>query len=174
MIWRAHLFGSALLCVLAFPAGAQLRLVEAGIVCPEERSGEMAPAPLTEQGEIRLIDQDITFDLPDRTVPAIEDLSFGLRVDLPPGAAPVSGLMRVTHPPMGPRDVVEQLWPLSIEPGGDALNLFTFELPHEFVQGDWRFAVVVDGEEAVGVDFRVGPPGSNPRVDQVCLGNLLS
>jgi hypothetical protein len=165
---------AALLCAFAAPAGAQLRLIEAGIVCPAERDGEMAPAPLTELGEIRLIDQDISFDLPDRAVPAIEDLSFGLRVGLPPGAAPVAGMVRVTHPPMGLRGVTEQMWPLTVEPGGDALNLFTFDLPYEFVLGPWRFAVVVEGEEVVSAEFRVGPEGINPRVDAVCLGNLLS
>jgi hypothetical protein len=168
------LVAAALLGALAAPAGAQLRLVEAGIVCPAEREGEMAPAPLTELGEIRLIDEAVSFDLPDRAVPAVQDLSFGLRVALPEGAAPVAAMMRVTHPPMGPRGVVEQMWPLTVAPGGDALNLFTFDLPHEFVQGPWRFAVVVEGEEVVSAEFRVGPPNSNPRVDSVCLGNLLS
>jgi hypothetical protein len=164
----------ALACALASPAGAQLRLLEAGIVCPERREGAMVPAPLTEQGEIRRIEGEIAFDLPDRHVPLLAELSFGIRVGLPAGAAPVAAMMRVTHPPMGPRAVTEQMWPIALAPGGDTYALFTFELAHEFVEGPWRFSVVVEGEEAVAADFRVGPPGINPRVEQVCLGDLFS
>ena len=157
--------------LLALPGAgvAQVQLVEAGIVCPREAVGALVAAPGTESGTIRRIEGEVRFDLAGRVVPTMDDLSFGFRAALKPGAPPVAATIVVTHPPMGPRAVTRQEWEDTIVPGGDSLNLFTFEEEHEKVPGAWTFSIEVDGEPVVTVPFEVSPADGRGAVEAVCF-----
>lgn len=166
-----HRLTATLLALIfcAAPAVAQVRLVEAGIVCPRVTTGELLPAPGTETGTIRRIDQETVFDLPDRRVPMMTDLSFGFRTELQEGEEAREVQIVVTHPPMGPRGVVRQEWADTIYPGDTNLNLFTFEFPYEKVPGRWTFAVELDGAAIVSVPFEVGVETARGPVEAACF-----
>lgn len=167
--------GLALLLILvAAPAAAQVRLVEAGIVCPGDRDGVEEAAPDTEAGFVTTIEEAVAFDLPDRVVPTLEKLSFGIRVALKDGAGATPITVTTTHPPMGPRAVTRQAYRSSLVPGDTSLKLYTFDLPYERVPGRWTFGIEIAGETVLEVPFDVVDRFGNARVDQVCLGNLSS
>ncbi|MEM7641414.1 MAG: DUF3859 domain-containing protein [Pseudomonadota bacterium] len=156
------------LCAAA-PAAAQVRLVEAGIVCPREPSGETLPAPGTEAGVIRQIDRDIGFDINARQVPALDFLSFGFRTTVKDGVDAQDVTIVVTHPPMGERAVTRQEWADILWPGDTNLNLFTFEEDYEKVLGPWAFSIEIDGEPVVTVPFTVVPAEASGPVQDVCF-----
>ena len=166
---RARLTAALLAACLPLPAGAQVRLVEAGIVCPRETTGALVEAPGTEAGVIRRIEQETAFDLPDRTVPTMTDLSFGFRTALEPGAPDQAVTVVVTHPPMGPRAVTREEWEDIIVEGGDNLNLFTFEQDYEKVAGPWTFAIEIDGVPVVSVPFEVTEGDGRGAVERACF-----
>lgn len=173
MIRTACLFLAVL--GMTAPAMAKVRLVEAGIICPEIRDGDgRREAPETETGFIDIIDQDLVFDLPDRHVPLIQHLSFGFRVALKPGEPNTRITIVVDHPPTGDAGITRESWSQWIAGGERSMNLFTFDYAYEMVPGPWTFAIEVAGQRQVEVPFVVGPPGFNPKVDQVCLGALNS
>ncbi|CTQ31943.1 DUF3859 domain-containing protein [Jannaschia rubra] len=159
----------SLLLLSPVPAAAQVRLVGAGIVCPRESRGELVPAPGTEAGHIRRIEEGLIFDLPDRIVPTMDDLSFGFRTALKPGTPTQTVTVVVTHPPMGPRGVEREEWTDVIEPGTQSLNLFTFEEDYEKVPGPWTFAIELDGVPLVEVPFEVTEADGRGRIEQVCF-----
>lgn len=161
--------------LVAGPGAAKIRLVEAGIMCPELReTTDRIEAPDTETGFIDIVDGNTEFDLPDRQVPTLQHLSFGLRVALKAGEGATDFRMIVEHPPIGAEGVTRESWPDTLVPGEESLNFYTFDFPYEMVPGDWVFSIEVDGQAQVTVPFVVGGPGSNPRVDAVCLGALNS
>ncbi|WP_179381544.1 DUF3859 domain-containing protein [Jannaschia marina] len=157
----------ALLC--AAPAAAQVRLVEAGIICPRPTDGELIDAPGTESGFIRRIEQGLAFDLPDRTVPTLDQLSFGFRTALKPGTPEMDVTVVVTHPPMGERGIEREEWTDTLTPGTTNLNLFTFEYDYEKVLGPWTFSIEVAGEPVVTVPFEVTETENQGRVEQACF-----
>ena len=172
---RAGLTITALLLACAAPAAqAKVRLVEAGIVCPEVREGERRPEPDTESGFIETIEEEVVFDLPDRRVPLMRDLSFGFRVALKDGEPATALTIVVEHPPFGARSVSRESWTHLVEPGGTSTNIFSFDERYEMVEGRWRFAVELEGERVVDVPFDVGAPGAAERVNAVCLTALNS
>lgn len=154
---------------VASGAEAQVRLVEAGIVCPREPSGALVEAPGTEAGVLRQVEEGLAFDVLSRTVPMIDDLAFGVRVELKAGTPPLSAVVVVTHPPMGPRGVTREEWPDALLPGGQSVNLFTFEQDYEKVPGRWTFGLEVEGEPVVTVAFDVLAEGGQGPVEQVCF-----
>lgn len=163
----AALFPAALF--LAAPAAAQVRLVDAGIICPRASEGAMVEAPGTEAGFIRQIEADLTFDLPDRTVPTMDQLSFGFRVALKPGAPALPVTVVITHPPIGPRGVQREEWADILTPGTTNMNLFTFELDYEKVPGDWTFGIELDGTPVITVPFDVTESENQGRVERACF-----
>ena len=158
-----------LVLLLAAPAAAQVRLVETGIVCPRIVTGEMRPAPDTEFGEIRQIDQPVIFDLDARTVPTMTNLGFGFRIGLEAGQPARDVTIVVTHPPMGPRAVTRQSWSDRLEPGEDSVDLFTFEEDYEKVPGRWTFSVEIDGSVVVEAPFDVVAEGGHGPVEDACF-----
>ena len=159
-----------ILALLApLPAAAQVRLVEAGIICPRESTGDLVEAPGTEAGFIRRIDETLAFDLPDRTVPTMDNLSFGFRTGVKPGTPGQAVTVVVTHPPMGERGVVREEWDDVIPAGGESLNLFTFEEEYEKVPGPWTFAIEQDGETLVEVPFTVVEADGASRIEAACF-----
>ncbi|MEM8850019.1 MAG: DUF3859 domain-containing protein [Pseudomonadota bacterium] len=167
---RHRLIGLAILFICAAaPAAAQVRLIEAGIVCPREPSGETVPAPGTEAGVIRQIARETVFDINDRQVPTLPLLSFGFRTAVKDGAGPQDVTVVVTHPPMGERAVTRQEWDDVMWPGDTNLNLFTFEEEYEKVVGPWAFSIEIDGEPVVTVPFMVVPQGTSGPVQDVCF-----
>lgn len=157
------------LAALSGAAAADVRLLEAGIICPREARGELIEAPGTEAGHIRRIEEGLVFDLPDRIVPAMDDLSFGFRTALKPGAPPRAVTVVVTHPPMGPRGVEREEWEDVIGIGTNSLNLFTFEEDYEKVPGPWAFSIEIDGVPVVTVPFEVTAGTGRGRVEQACF-----
>ena len=170
---RHRLIPLVLACALPWGAQAKVRLIEAGIVCPEVReAAETRPAPNTEMGHIDIIEDEIVFDLPDRQVPLIPHLSFGLRVALKDGVPATDITVVVEHPAFGSRKVSRESWSQSVDPGATTVNLFSFDFPYEMVAGTWTFAVEIDGTRHVEVPFEVGAPGAMEKVDAVCLSTL--
>lgn len=157
------------LALLAVPAAAQVRLIEAGIICPREARGELIEAPGTEAGHIRQIEEGVGFDLFARTVPTMDDLSFGFRTALKPGTGPTPVTVVVTHPPMGPRGVTREEWQDVMVPGETSLNLFTFEMDYEKVEGPWTFSIEIDGAPVVRVPFEVTREGGRGPVERACF-----
>ena len=157
-----------LLC-LASPVAAQVHLVEAGIICPRESDGLLVEAPGTESGVIRRIEAGLAFDLPDRTVPTLDQLSFGFRSALDAGEPETEVTIVVTHPPMGDRGVEREEWTDVLSPGAANLNLFTFEEDYEKVVGPWTFAVEIDGATVLSVPFEVAQGENVAAVEQACF-----
>ncbi len=157
------------LTLLATPAAAQVRLSDAGIICPRESRGDLVEAPGTEAGHIRRIEEGLSFDLPDRIVPTMDQLSFGFRTELKPGTPALDVTVVVTHPPMGERGVEREEWSDTIQPGTSSLNLFTFELDYEKVPGDWAFSIEVGGEPVVTVPFTVTETDGRGPVERTCF-----
>ena len=158
-----------LLTLLATPAASQVRLIDAGIICPRESRGALVEAPGTEAGHIRQIEEGLSFDLPDRIVPTMDLLSFGFRTELKPGTGPLAVTVVVTHPPMGERGVVREEWSDVLEPGNSSVNLFTFEMDYEKVPGDWAFSIEVEGKPVVTVPFEVTETDNRGRIEQACF-----
>lgn len=154
---------------LAAPAAAQVRLIDAGIICPRDSDGALIDAPGTETGFIRQIDEGLSFDLPDRVVPTIDQLSFGFRTALKAGASETPITVIVTHPPMGERGVERQEWKDTLVPGGGSMNLFTFEFDYEKVPGSWAFSIEVDDQVVVTVPFEVTETANQGRIEQACF-----
>ncbi|WP_299816237.1 DUF3859 domain-containing protein [uncultured Jannaschia sp.] len=150
-------------------APADVRLLEAGIICPRESTGELVAAPRTEAGQIRLIDETLGFDLPSRTVPTMDDLSFGFRTELEPGVSARDVTIVVTHPPMGAAGMVRQEWDDVLLAGDASLNLFTFEEDYEKVPGTWTFSIEIEGTPVVVVPFEVTETDGRGAVEQVCF-----
>ena len=170
---RARLIPLILTVLAAAPAAAQVRLVEAGIVCPEIRErAERRPAPDTEAGHVDTLAGEVEFDLPDRAVPLIRHLSFGFRVALDADRPETPLTVVVEHPPFGERQVSRESWVQWVGPGETTMNLFTFDESYEMVAGPWTFAIELDGERLVEVAFEAGVPGAAERVDAVCLSML--
>lgn len=168
-ILLAALLAPLLSALAAAPAAAQVRLVDAGIICPRESRGELVEAPGTEAGHIRRIEEGLSFDLPDRVVPTMDQLSFGFRTELKPGTPALAVTVVVTHPPMGDREVEREEWADVIEPGLSSLNLFTFEEEYEKVPGDWSFSIEVDGDPVVTVPFTVTETAGRGPVELACF-----
>ena len=144
-----------LLCAaLAAPVAAQVRLVEAGIVCPTLRDGDRRPAPDTQAGFVRMVD-GITIDVPGRTVPLIPDLGFGIRLATLYDA-PRDVTMVTRHPPMGPDGVTVQTHPAVLPAAGAVYaRTYSFDYDYEMLPGTWTLAVE-DGEETLlSVDFEI-------------------
>ncbi|MFO6465494.1 DUF3859 domain-containing protein [Jannaschia sp. KMU-145] len=160
---------AAALALSGSAAAAQVRLVEAGIVCPRITTGELIEAPGTEAGVIRQIEYGTAFDLNARRVPTMDDLSFGFRTALKDGASTQVVTVVVTHPPMGPRGVEREEWTDTIVAGTTNLNLFTFEHDYEKVTGPWTFAIEIEGVPVVSVPFEVTDEGARGPVEQVCF-----
>ncbi|MGB3407985.1 MAG: DUF3859 domain-containing protein [Jannaschia sp.] len=148
---------------------AQVRLVEAGIICPRISSGTMIEAPGTEAGFIRQIEQGLEFDLADRIVPTMDNLSFGFRTALKEGTEAQDVTVVVTHPPMGPRRVEREEWRDTIYPGVTNMNVFTFEHDYEKVEGGWTFGIEIDGQAVVTVAFEVTRDAARGPVEQACF-----
>ncbi|CTQ50064.1 DUF3859 domain-containing protein [Jannaschia donghaensis] len=164
-----RLFFIFLTLLFATPLAAQVRLVDAGIICPRPTDGALVDAPGTESGFIRQIEAGLTFDLPDRTVPTLDQLGFGFRTELKPGASETDVTVVVTHPPMGDRGVEREEWRDTIVPGTTNMNLFTFELEYEKVPGPWTFSIEIDGTPVVTVPFEVTETENQGRVERACF-----
>ncbi|MCC1491123.1 DUF3859 domain-containing protein [Cognatishimia sp. F0-27] len=149
------------------PAEAAEMLIEHGVICSLIPEGREA-APDTESGLINLVPQDRTFDVLTDVVPAEMGLSFGVRIVLPEDAAPIDARVVVRHPVFHPSGVTVQRWDAWLDPDTPALNLFSFELPHELVTGEWVFQFRAGGTIFAERRFRVVPPDAAPGVLSVC------
>lgn len=148
-------------------------LVDYGLFCPFDAEGR-APAPLTETGDILLIDQSRQVDITTAQIPAVLGLSFGLRLRLPPGATYDRAQIRVIHPPLGPSGVTQQIWDTAPSDGAATLDIFRFEYPHELVLGDWKMGLLLDGVLVLEQRFKVLPPEAAPDLAKACTPAALT
>jgi len=148
-------------------------LVEYGIFCPFEHSGKTQPAPDTEIGEIFLVDHTRKVDIPGDVVPAILGFAFGIRFRLEPDASLPPTRVVVTHPPLGPSGLSQQSWEFQPTPGGTALSLFSFDMPHELVPGDWSFSLTDGTRIYVQRTFSVVAGDKMHWVHGLCQGAVL-
>jgi hypothetical protein len=166
-----------LLALAAAPAYAQdgspIAFQEYGVICALDLQGQQ-PAPTTESGVINLIDQARKLDVTTDQVPAELGLSFGIRAIVADEASLEGARMSVTHPPMGPRKITHQSWPVPLNGGSPTLNMFTFEAPHELVQGTWIFQLIFADKVLTEQVFQVLPAGSVPVVQKTCGGVQLT
>lgn len=146
--------------------------IEAGVICDITLDSQR-PAPGTVSGVLNVVEQGRQIDVASTLVPAEIGLSFGIRAQLAEDAPGGTYTVIVTHPPMGDNGQTIETWEGTLAPGDPALNLFTFELPYELVEGDWRFQMALDGEIALQRDFTVLPKGSVPAVQQTCYGSQI-
>ncbi|PYG31223.1 DUF3859 domain-containing protein [Pelagimonas varians] len=144
-----------------------------GVICALELQGQQT-ATTTESGVINLIDQARNLDVTTHQVPAELGLSFGIRALVADGASLEGARMSVTHPPMGPRKITHQSWSVPLHSGAPALNMFTFESPHELVQGTWVFQLIFADKVLTEKVFQVLPAGSVPVVQKTCGGVQLT
>lgn len=167
----------ALLVLATMPALAQNQspIVSQtyGVICAVDMQGQQ-PAPATESGVINLVDQSRDFDVVTHQVPAEIGLSFGMRAVTAEGSSMETARMSVTHPPMGATGITRQSWAAPLRGGMPALNMFTFEKPHELVQGTWVFQLIFADKILSEQVFQVLPGGSVPPVQKTCGGLQLT
>ena len=149
-------------------APADVRLIEAGIICPRDSDGALVDAPRTEAGQIRIVDESLGFDLLTRTVPTMDDLSFGFRTELEPGVIVRDVTIVVTHPPTGEAGVVREEWDDVFAAGDARLNLFTFEEAYEKIPGTWTFSIEIEGRTVVSVPFEI-TEDRRDEVERACF-----
>ncbi len=145
-----------------------LKLLDHGVICDVTFQGRRE-APLTESGQINLIDQSREMDVTTPRVPARIGLSFGIRVVAHPGAGVPDARIVVTHPPLGPARVTVQSWGSPISPGGTGIGLFTFEHDYELVKGPWRFQILSGDTILVDQPFEVVEGYAVPEVQGECF-----
>lgn len=162
MIWPAILFAES-----AKPASPVI-LLDHGAVCDVAITGQQ-DAPLTESGQLNLIDQDRTIDVTTQAIPARRGLSFGIRVTMKEGAALADTRIVVQHPPLGAARVTTQSWPVLLHAKDASLNLYTFEYDYEMVQGRWTFQVLSAQGVALTQDFEVVGPFAVQDVQDACF-----
>ena len=162
---------SAALLGAAMPAAAQVRLLEAGIVCPRVQEGETRPAPGTQAGYVRMV-PGLSFDMPGRTVPLVPDLAFGIRLELK-ADAPLEVTMVTRHPPMGPDGVTEQRHQTTLPAGDSYVRSYSFDFDYEMLPGTWEMGVELDGRTLVSVPFTV-TRADDRRVTDICAPVLQS
>lgn len=143
-------------------------LLDHGVICDVTIEGRQ-DAPLTESGEINLIDQDRAIDVTTSAVPARKGLSFGIRIAVEEGAAIAEARVVVTHPPLGAAQITVQSWASPLNAGSNAINLFTFQHDYEMVQGRWSFQIVAAQGVLLEQVFDVLPPLAVPAVQKACF-----
>lgn len=170
----------AALLLLASPALAgpdsfvkpPMELVEFGVIC-DLKPDEQREAPGTVSGVLNLVNQSAPVDVATPMVPAELGLSFGVRARLSETSPGGMYTVIVTHPPMGPNGQQVETWEADLGPGDPTLNLFTFELPYELVEGPWRFQLQMSDEVLLQQDFVVTPKGTVPAVQKTCYGSMI-
>ncbi|MEC3861510.1 DUF3859 domain-containing protein [Mesobacterium sp. TK19101] len=145
-------------------------LVDYGIFCPFEHTGESRPAPDTENGQVFLVDHAREVDIRGDTVPAILGFAFGIRYRLEPGVNLPPTRVIVTHPPLGAAGMTRQSWDFRPNPGDIAVSLFSFDMPYEMVPGDWSFLLTDGTRTYLERRFRVVPGDQMPWVFDLCQG----
>ncbi len=143
-------------------------LLDHGVVCDVLITGQQ-DAPLTESGQLNLVDQDRTIDVTTATVPARLGLSFGIRVTLETGTALADARVVVHHPPLGAARVTTQSWPIWLNAGDVSLNLFTFEHAYELVEGRWMFQIIGAHGIALSQEFDVVDKYAAAAVQDACF-----
>ena len=162
--------GSAISGAEASPSSSGVQLVDYGVICAVEMTGHR-DAPLTESGQLNLIEQGREMDITSTVVPAQIGISFGIRAEV---LEATSGTARVivTHPPLGARGVTVESWSTPLSQGRPVLNLFSFEHAYELVTGDWTFQLSLDGKMVIDQSFVVVPPGLAPDVMETCFPDV--
>lgn len=170
---RHRLIAPFLLTLAALPAGAQsVRLVEAGIDCPDEAVVERVPAPGTAAGYVDIV-EGLALDARGRRLPMEIGYGMGIATRLKGGLAPVAVTMTTTHPPMGPEGVTRQTYETTLVPGDDHLRVYRLDYDYELVPGRWTLGVEIDGTPQLSVAFEV-VDGPVPGMELLCLEGLSS
>ena len=152
--------------------GPGLRLEQYGLYCPSDKVGE-EDAPGTERGKIDLIEGAPQLIASVTTVPAIQDIAFGLRYRLAEGAESATAYVVMQHPPFGTPTVTVERYAVLVNDQSLTLSQFSFDMPYEMVLGTWVLQVEIDGETVIQKTFEVVPPEQSPFSLKMCRGPAL-
>ncbi len=134
---------------------------EYGLVCDTRVVGTTA-APDTDMGEINIIAGNIEFSTHGTLVPAIPDLSFGMKVSAAGDTQLDDITFRVTHPPHIGTGTTQQSWEGFIEANRLSAQLYSFDQPSELVTGIWTFEAYQGDTLIYRIPFTVIHPDDAP------------
>ncbi len=152
---------------------APIELLQAGIFCPIEATGQEA-APGTERGFIDLIEGDVTPDFQSAIVPGELDMGFGIRYKLEEGAGSANVLVTTIHPPFGTPPVEREEWVNTVYDDATSLSLFRFDDAYEIQLGEWTMELRLDGELLLRQTFFVIPPEDSLIRLEKCAGPAIT
>ncbi|SFQ46920.1 protein of unknown function [Roseivivax halotolerans] len=168
-----------LLCLIASPAFSEVDYdpaqfaVEQGVFCDVPSVGEME-APGTVAGKIELFETIPEFQWQTNVVPAVPDVSFGIKTESLDGAAYPGVVLTLTHPPFTETGTTRQAYVTSLGGTGTSINAYTFDVPEEQVPGLWTFRAEQNGEVLYEARFRVVTAAEAPEIAAMCEGIPLS
>ncbi|MHA6326879.1 DUF3859 domain-containing protein [Roseivivax sp. CAU 1753] len=147
--------------------------LEQGVFCDVDAVGEI-DAPGTAAGKIELFETIPDFLWQTNVVPAVPNVSFGIKTDALDGSVYDDVILTLTHPPFLDSGIAEQAYVTELGGRGTSLNAYTFDLPEERVPGEWVFRAIRAGEVLYEARFTVVPRHMAPDIAATCEGIPLS
>ncbi len=168
------------LLALAGPASAEALTydpgklaLEQGVFCDVLSVGEI-DAPGTAAGKIELFEEVPKFQWRTDVVPAVPNVSFGIKSQAIDGRFYDDVLLTLIHPPFLGSGVTEQAYVTDLGGPATSINAYTFDLPEEQVTGEWIFRAIRDDEVLYEARFTVVPRSMAPEIAAACEGMPLS
>lgn len=167
---------------MAFTAGPALAEAEynadalwlqQGVFCSVPIVDEM-PAPGTAAGKIELFEGIPEFQWITNEVPAVENLSFGIKTEALDGRIYDNVILTLTHPMFRDSGIDVQSYVTNLGGNGLSINAYSFDTLEEMEPGIWTFSATRDGELIYRASFRVVPPALSPEIAAACGGLPLS
>lgn len=173
----------ALLCLSLAPLPAPLAAevaydparfaIELGVFCDVPSVGEVE-APGTAAGKIELFDAMPEFQWRTDVVPAVPDVSFGVKSSAIDGQLYDGVILSLEHPPFRESGHTRQAYVTELGGSSTSINAYTFDLPEERVPGLWIIRAEREGELLYEARFQVVPAELAPEIAAVCGGLPLS
>lgn len=171
----------SLILLLFLPAASRAEVLydpsrfglEQGVFCDVPSVGELA-APGTAAGKIELFAEVPEFQWQTAVVPAVPNVSFGIKTEALDGALYDDVILTLTHPPFTESGVNEQAYVTELGGFGTSINAYTFDTPEERVTGIWTFRAVRAGEVLYEARFTVVPRHMAPDIAATCEGMPIS
>ncbi|QFS84224.1 hypothetical protein FIU97_15830 [Roseivivax sp. THAF40] len=147
--------------------------LEQGVFCDVPSIGEIE-APGTAAGKIELFEDIPDFQWRTDVVPAVPNVSFGIKSNALDGQLYDDVLLTLTHPPFLDSGVEEQAYVTDLGGVSTSINAYTFDMPEERVTGEWIFRAIRDDEVLYEARFTVVPRSMAPDIAAACEGMPLS
>lgn len=147
--------------------------LEQGVFCAVPIVDEM-PAPGTAAGKIELFEGVPEFQWVTNEVPAVENISFGIKTEALDGRVYDNVILTLTHPEFRDSGINVQRYVTSLGGNGTSINAYSFDTLEEMEPGIWTFSATRDGELVYRASFRVVPPALSPEIAAACGGLPLS